>query len=535
MGFTDSLTDFFGLLFSRDPAGGRERRELRRIRQTLKAYKPALYRPAGQMLLPGFASNVFDAFTALKPYRDLFFRTVYLSDGRMARRYRDWLIECRLSGGERQLLAECNYEALLERAGKHPMPDEAIASAEADFQAAFKALEPQAARQFEVELADFDRFAELCRFDFVRLLKAFDPAGNPEANGYKPKFQAAEGQALVPELLDLYALLANLRVDQTVVFSAAALAERLGDGSAEEQRRKLQKAADRLNKILAGGLDCAVLAGLIRSLREQSGFAMPKPIVGTAGVAEYRDRLASRWRADKDRVQREIRERSLGADIAACFGEPPNGGLQNLGGISEELAGRALKECGRSFAWLTPLRLLKSIEVKLARSYWFDAARRLAIEGFFNNAIIRGRLTDAVGKLEKADARIAAFEESAGGQGRASGAALRRVLDESAKGKDQSDAAARIVQAIDERAKELVEQDVRSLREMAEAVYDIIADFRKPTPEILTNIRTLAAGKDKSLIPCLAQGYNDVAAFLKIMKAYLVVAPIAGREGEKAN
>jgi hypothetical protein len=99
-------------------------------------------------------------------------------------------------------------------------------------------------------------------------------------------------------------------------------------------------------------------------------------------------------------------------------------------------------------------------------------------------------------------------------------------LDEAAKGRDRSDAVGRIAAALDARAKELVEQDVRSLRELAEAIYDVIADFRKPTPELVTNIKTLAAAKDKSLIPTLANGYNATARFLKLMKAFLIVAPM---------
>jgi len=61
---------------------------------------------------------------------------------------------------------------------------------------------------------------------------------------------------------------------------------------------------------------------------------------------------------------------------------------------------------------------------------------------------------------------------------------------------------------------------------LAEAVFEVIGDFRKPTPELVSNIKTLAASKSKDMIPTLANGYNAVAHFLKIMKVYILVIPM---------
>jgi hypothetical protein len=135
-------------------------------------------------------------------------------------------------------------------------------------------------------------------------------------------------------------------------------------------------------------------------------------------------------------------------------------------------------------------------------------------------------LTDAIARLEKCGTRIAAFEEAAAGPGRSGAAALRKLLDEKASGKDVSDSIERIMRGLDERSKDMVERDVAACRVLAETIYDVIGDFRKPTPELVTNIKTLAASKAKDLIPTLAEGYNAIARLLKIMKAYVLVAPI---------
>jgi hypothetical protein len=268
------------------------------------------------------------------------------------------------------------------------------------------------------------------------------------------------------------------------------------------------------------------MVSLLRAVRSESAFQPPKAEVPPSIIAEYKERRQRRWAEDRDRLLREIKESSMSAETAALFGSPPSGGVLTLTGYDDELNRRLQTEASRSFAWLTPLRFLKTFERRYLAQGLIEAARRIAIEGFFDNAVLRARLTDAVGKLEKSGARIAAFEESAGGHTRVGAAALRAALDETAKGRDRSDAVARIASALDARAKELVEQDVKSLRELAESIFDVITDFRKPTPELITNIKTLAAAKDKSLIPTLANGYNATARFLKLMKAFLIVSPI---------
>jgi len=55
-------------------------------------------------------------------------------------------------------------------------------------------------------------------------------------------------------------------------------------------------------------------------------------------------------------------------------------------------------------------------------------------------------------------------------------------LDEAAKGKDRSDAVEKIVRTLDDRAKELVSNDVKALRILAESIFDVMSDFRKLAP-----------------------------------------------------
>ncbi len=526
MGLLDSFGDFLSLLFSKDPSGSRDRREMRDIRARLKAVKPSIYKSSSNLVLPAFASAVYDLAAALQTARDAINRSVLSPDARLARRFRDFLVERRLSEEGRRLLEACGYEALKTRAASSAAPETELAAAEGDFRLAMRELDDPSFRAADAELAEFERLVDLCRYDFGRLLSHFDPAADTDSPGYKPKFSPVEGTALAGGLADFYSVAADMRITQTAIADLTALMERLGGETASDAGRRAAKSANLANKLLGSILSGPVMFNLLRAVRSEVSFKPPKVEAPPPALGEYRARRQRRWAEDRDRLLRELKESSLSAETEALFGTPPSGGVLTLTGYDDALNRRLQAEASLSLAWLTPLRFLKTFERRYLSQGLVEAARRVAVEGFFDNGVLRARITDAVEKLEKSGARIAAFEEAAGGHSRIGAAALRAALDESAKGRDRSDTVARIAAALDARAKELVEQDVKSLRELAEAVYDVITDFRKPTPELVTNIKTLAAAKDKSLIPTLANGYNATARFLKLMKAFLIVVPI---------
>ncbi|HCM26593.1 MAG: hypothetical protein A2Z99_15205 [Treponema sp. GWB1_62_6] len=530
MGVLESVGDLLSLLFSKDPAGAHSRKESRAIRTYLKSFKPPLCSSSGDELLPGFANAVLELAIDLRPAREVISRTVAASDVRIARRYRDMLVERRLDADARGLLGNWSFETLKARASAVADPETELARAEAEMRPIDLSLEGSNAADIDAELARFERLVDICRYDFGRLLMYFDHAADPDSPSWKPKFVSADATQIAGELVDLYSVVADFNVDAAALSDVVTLAEVLG--GAEENARAATKGATRANRILASTLSAPTLTALIRVARKENSYRPPAPVPATSAVSSYRERLKARRKEDRERVSRELRERSMASDIEALFGRPPDGGLLAVQGFDDELNRRLQAGVSRSFGWILPLRILKTFEKRWLVPALVEAARRVAVEGFFESAAFRSRLTDAVGKLEKTGARIAAFEEAAGGQSRTSAYALRKALDESAAGKDSRDVSVRIASALDDRAKEIVDQDARSLRDLAEAIFDIIGDFKKPTPEIVTNIRTLAASKDKALMPTLVNGYNAIARFLKLMKAFMIVTPISG-DGER--
>lgn len=516
--------DFFTLLFPSDPASARKRRELRSVHAYLKTVRPAVFAVSGKRLQPAFAQSVFALAVSLKPLRDAAEKTVAAPDQRTALRFRDFLIERKLGPGAEALLETCSFESLAARAAAGGPP--ALDAAAEDFRVFLKGLDGAAGSALDAELAAFDRTVELCRFDFSRLLGYFDTAVDLENPSYKPRFAAAAAERALPDFLDFCEVLAGARIGDQAVDDLAALAERAGGEGGAETRKRIAKGAAAANKQLSASFSPQLLTALARAAHEDPRYALPAAPAPTSAIAAYKERAAKRFAADRDRVHRELREAAIGPDIAALF--PPDGsgaaGLEEIAGYDAAVDARLKAEASCSFAWRLPLSILKTFEKRCLAGDFLEAAHRLSVEGFFANGAVKSRLVESLSRLEKMGARIAAFEEAANGPGRLGAAALSRLLEEKARGKSADEGIERIVAAQDARAKEMAEGDVAACRAIAEVIYEVIADYRKPTPTLVTNIKTLGAAKEKNVVATLANGYNAIARLLKVMKSFMVIA-----------
>lgn len=528
MGVFAVFGDFFTLLFPRDPESARRRRELRALHGYLKSLRPALFTPSGSRLLPGFAQEVYALVLALKPLGDLLGRSIASTDQRTSQRFRDFLVERRLGPGTEDLLESCSFESLSSRAVEGGA---AVLDAAAEDFRRFLVLLEGAAGALDAEFVALDRLVDLCRYDFSRLLGPFDPSFDPENASYRPKFVPAAAARVLGELQDFHAVIEGLLLGEGVVEDLVALAGRIGGEGGAALERRVPKAVSGVNKALST-FSPRTMAALLRAAAEDPRAPLPTASTLSSEVTAYRERRTKRFSADRERVQRELRAAAILPELEVLFPAAEGlaaGTLVEVAGFDAAIDSRLKAEASCSFAWKLPLAILKTFEGRYLAGEFLEAARRLSVEGFFSNGATKSRFLDALGRLEKCGARIAAFEESATGGGRLGAATLGRLLEEQGKGKNVSDGILRLVATQDDRAKSMTEGDVAACRTLAEVIYEVIADYRKPTPTLVTNIKTLGAAKERNVLTALAAGYAAIARLLKVMKTFMIIPPVTPR------
>jgi len=150
-----AIFEFFMQLFGLDDT----RREMRRVFAPIAHFKPPYYRFKNNIVMIGFAQDLYLFSQALKPLMDLADRTLAHPDLRVSRRYFDYLVEADLPPAELERKESFFYEGMklrVENAVKTNQEQESIGR---DFQRFLRDVEDLAAGPLNSELADMERFS----------------------------------------------------------------------------------------------------------------------------------------------------------------------------------------------------------------------------------------------------------------------------------------------------------------------------------------------------------------------------------------
>lgn len=522
MGILQRIKDFFRSLVTRDPQEAQKRRELKRIYGELLLVKPAIYRKQDNTVLPGFAAVLYEFCRLVRPLEDLLRRTVSHTDIRIAQRYRDSLIDAQLPEEARKLKERFSYDVINYRIAASPQPDDEMEAISREFQAFLKVIDLPETKALNNDLSDLERLIDICKSDYERILGLFDPSASLDNPAYRPQFMPAVSAQLYPELTDLFFLIADFSVSVKTEAHLAVLLGRLSPSGALEpqQKKQLDKVLVNLNRILKHQLNTATLLNLLRAVKQDPTFMPPINRERVEAVEAYRARIATQFQKDRERILRERHENAVTADITALFGD---GDILKVEGYDEATNELLQRDSPNSFNYVKPLRILKTFLVTRFEGQVRDSTKRILIEGYFDNKSFQNTFANIFYQCDKSGERMEGFEQLMNTPGRTSVMTLRRYVEEIRKGKDMTLLLNKLVDSMNDRARELVDLEANLYYELANCLYEIVGDYKKSTPEIISNIRTLGAGKNRELITCIADGYNDMVKFVKIMKNFTVI------------
>ncbi len=526
MGFLKAIKEFFIGLFLRDPVEIHKRRELRRIHKFLAGRHPPLYRPSQKAVLPGFAGLLLEYCQLLRSVSDIVRRTIGSTDLRQSQKYFDYLIDSLLPEEERDKKAFFSYEGMRDRVEAAIDPEEEIETIAREFQSFMRVLESPQVSAFDAELGDMERVADVCRHDNERLLGLFDPGVDLDDPKYKGEFAAAKAESVLPELIDFYYVTAGFSFTPRMEANIASLLERISPpgSDAAGQRAKLSKVLSAVNRLLGRDLAQDVLICLIRAIKEDPGYMPDMARSKTSFLQAYRNRLFSQFQHDKDRIRRERHEAAITQDIAALF---PDGGVQEIDAYNEENSAVLSRDSPESFTLVKPMRILKTFVSTCFEAGFKEPLKKLLVEGYFESKNFQNNLANVFFQCEHSGERFSAFEEQLSGNGRVSVVAMKRYLEEVKRGKDIQDFLAKLVDGVNAKARDIIENETNLFNMLADSIAEIVKDYKRPTPELVTNVRTIGGVKNKEIIASISAGHAKIMRLVKIMRNFTLVRAAA--------
>ncbi len=516
------FADFLRKLLGGSPQDAAKRAELKRLQRTLEQVKPPYFRARGGLALPGFAQAVYSFAFALRPLVDLVRKTVANSDLRVSQRYYDYLIDGNLPPEEQDRKQYFSYEGMRDRALRAVRTDEEFEAIGEEFRR-FSSLLTSLSTSSPInrDLVEMDRFIEICKYDWERILGFFDPAVNLDDPARKPAFQPAEGRPLLAELLDMYHLVADFSFDPSLAANVHRILERHAPAAVDgAQRGKIDKIFAALNKMLAYRLDRELLLCLIRVLKDDPVY---EPVVTREKrdfVELYRRRLTARFEQDRERARRELHENAIAADITGLFGESE---ILQVDSYDEETDLFLRKETPFGFSHVKPLRILKTFVYGVFEQKLKEPIKKILVEGYFDDKVFQNNLANIVFQCERTAPRIAAFEEQFSGSGRMTAQALKRYVEESRHGKDVHQILERLVDGTNQRVREICEDETGLYGMLSDALGDLLKDYRRSSPDLVTNIRSMGGARNKEIIAQLNEGKRLMDLLVHVMKNFMSI------------
>jgi hypothetical protein len=518
MGLFSRIKEWFARFFARDPEEARRKAELRRIHSLLAEIHPPMYRSKQNIVLPGFASAVLRFYYLIKPLAELARSTIASSDLKTSQRYFDYLIDCRLPQPEQERKRFFSYEGMSERVGAALKPEDEMEAVLREFQDFLRSLEALGSRAVNDDLYEVDRFIDLCRHDYERILGLFDTAANIDDGRYKPDFSPVAGEQALPEIVDFYYLTEGFVFSQPLKANVMRLMQRRQAMPVDDDRRgKLDKIFAQLDALTAGKLDRDVLLCLIRSIRAEPFYAPPTPRERKDFLEAYKRRLMVQFDKDRERMTRERHESAIAADIKSLFGDAQ---VLEIEGYDDEHDSLLRRESPNGFTLIKPLRLLKTFVGTVFDPLLKEPIKRVLVEGYFDNKAYQNNLANVLFQCERAGVRVAEFEELLRGNGRVSLASMKRYLEEMRRGKDIASFLAHLVDTVNDRARGIVEDETSLFAMLGEAIGELLADYRRSSPELVTNLHALGGGRNKEIVSQIQAGRDRIAILVKIMRNF---------------
>ncbi|MGO8694875.1 MAG: DUF5312 family protein [Rectinemataceae bacterium] len=527
MSLLEKIKELISRVFVSDPKEGKRRAELRRINAMLAELRPPYYRQKSNLVLPGFAQSLYHFYSLLRPLAELARATVANSDVRVSQRFFDYLIDCRLSRGEQESKRFFSYDGMSERLQQALRPEEEFASIDREFQGFLRSLEELGSRSVNMDLFEVDRFLDICRHDYERLLGLFDPSVSLDNPRYRPDFVPVSGELVLPELVDFYYLIEGFEFSTQLKENVFRLLDRRVPGSADAGKRtKVDKLFDQLDKSLAGRFNKDILLALMRVIRGDPYFTSPTPRERKDFLDSYRRRLVVQYDRDRERLLREQHESAIAADIHSLFGDAE---ILEIEGYDDENDAFLRSESPNNFMWIKPARILKTYIVAFFELFQKEAIQRILVEGYFDNKNFQNNLANILYQCDRSSVRIQEFENQLKGNGRVSLISMRRYIEEMKRGKDIAAFLSRLVDSINARAREIVEDETALFAMLGDALGDLLSDYRRSSPELVTNIRTLGGGRNKEILAQIQAGREKISVLVKIMRNFTFVkTPVPG-------
>lgn len=530
-----SIQDFFeGLFFSSSPEY-QKKKKLKLYVTEIKKINPPLYR-TDKILLPAFASLLYQLYHFLQPIKAVLDKTVNSADLRVSEKYQNLFFEAIFSEDQKNQRKEFIFQArnqVLAKCKNYQEMEQRIQEQVHNFKNFIKIAQTPAFKAREQDLINLFYLSDLCNFDYAAFLNRFNKnlqltTATPPAIS-QDSFEEVFAGDVVKNLLDLQFIIQHVIITPALINNVVFLARSSGN-STDEAVQKLEKTLQEIENILSKQLRRTTIPIMMKLIKDDPNFEEKVTIAEAKPLREYIDRVSDGFQADSKRLLKVMKEMNIAGLIEKCFGDTP---LKPLEGYNDTINDAIQNLSTISFDWVKPLELLKAFTERYFEAHYKTFLQSLLIEGFFTNKQVEGQYAAIYRSCEVLLNKIKAFEQLFKPKGQCNIQEIQGYIAEIEKGKDLKKQLQKIVEIANMQAKAIVQMGSKAYLDLYTFTEHLLEDIKAPTPELITNIKTISlSSKNKDSFKHLEEDRQVFGQFLEIMKNYAVFGSI---DKEKSN
>jgi len=516
----DTLLDLIRTFFSSDLKEAEKKRDLREINSNLRLLNPPYFKASTGQLLPGFASYILLLWRLSEQLAAILERTAYNQDNRLAERYRDFLLQARLSENESRKIAAFSYDQIKARITRAASIEEELKKLDEEFKVFMARFSGEEFIHINEEIAQLEQLRNLGRFDYSKIISLFDSKFDRKDPGKMIAASPVTGEEAITELLDLFFILAGIDLTKGVERNFTNLLKRLERERAPKSIAATRQLLVRLDKLCKQSISPQILLNLIRAINKDPYLNPKSEKAIKPHLQSYMERLANRYKMAKERILLEEREKTVAHELKELFHDAD---LLQLKGYNSHLAQTLADNDFLSFSHIKPICILKSFLHARFKNNLREALKKLVVEGYFEDKLFETTFSSTFHGSDALIDKISQFEEDLSGSGHITVTNINKYLDNHNKGKPVSAALNKLVETIDFRAGSLISEGANLLFNLGNHLYRILVDAKQSSPIEITNIKVIRGINNREFLKELVDGYDDIKHFVNIIGHFTVI------------
>lgn len=524
MSFLQAISDFFESLFNKNSPEVQKRVQMRKLENELRSQEPVIFKNG--KLLPNFAEAIRILYVNTKPLNDLFSSTIFSPDVPRNARFENQLVLTGFSVQTQKLVESLEYENRKnELESKSAMTTSQIFDRQhKNLEKILHELNTDQFKKIDHDLNILHQLGDFCRFNFVTILQIFDPNFISADSRYQPSYQEIPVEKISNILEDLYFITRGLNLTASTLNAVSALFT-LVAGSSFTRAHSEDSLKENLKKI------AFVLKHIISPERTRLFICYAKGDLNYAPkFATYNDSarkhfsemLQSKFKSDEQRIKTEMKDERINSELQKLFGTTE---LLTLNGYNNEMNAKLLANSSVSFAWIMPMRILKTF----LAIYLSDSIRALLndliVEGFFNNPQYKSDFASDVFAALESSKSIQDFENSFSSGEANSVAMLEGFIHDSHNDPEFFRKLENLVASINDQANKIISREINNIHRLSNHISGLIQDAKKPTSEIISNLKVLMmSSRNRDNTNIMEEQFPKWEIFFEIMKNYAIIS-----------